>query len=80
MRLAPPQTILLCHLLDQGDGFRGKFGTTTTITRFEFPEAAESLAMPAAEGVRFESEPGFLPVFDATGEKDEPEAIRLREI
>ena len=48
------------------------------VTRFEFPEQSETLAMPTEEGVGFEDEQGFLPILDATGEEDEPEAIRLR--
>jgi hypothetical protein len=42
------------------------------------PEEAESLAMPAEEGVRCEDEQRCLPVFGATGEEDEPKTIRLR--
>ncbi len=47
------------------------------MARFEFPEETESLAMPTEEGVGYEDEKGFLPVFDATGQKDEPETIGL---
>ena len=73
-----PEPILLCHLLDQRDGLRSQFGTTTAIARFELPEEAESLTMPAEESVGFEDEQGILPVLDATREEDEPEAIGLR--
>jgi hypothetical protein len=48
------------------------------ITRFEFPEQAATLTMPTEKGIGFEDEQGGLPILDATGEKDEPEAIRLR--
>jgi hypothetical protein len=34
--------------------------------------------MPTEKGIRFEYEQGILPILDATGEEDEPEAIRLR--
>ena len=73
-----PEPILPCHLLDQRDGLRSQFWTPTAITRFEFPEEAESLTAPTKESVGFEDEQGFLPVLDMTGKKDEPEAIGLR--
>ena len=34
--------------------------------------------MPTEKGGGLEDKPGFLPVFDATGEEDKPAAIRLR--
>ena len=33
--------------------------------------------MPTEKGGGLEDKQGFLPVFDATGEEDKPEAIRL---
>jgi hypothetical protein len=73
-----PQPILPCHLLDEGDGFRSEFRTTTVVKRFEFPEQSETLAMPTEESIGFEDEQGILPILDATGEEDKPEAIRFR--
>ncbi len=74
-----PQPILLRHPLDQRDGSRRESGTATAVARFELPEETESLTMPAQEGVRFDDEERILPVFDATGEEDEPEPIGWRE-
>ena len=45
---------------------------------FEFPEKAKTLAMPAEERLGFEDEERFFPIFEATSEEDEPEAIGLR--
>ena len=73
-----PQAVLQCHPPDQGNGSRGQFGTTTAVTRFELPEEAESLARLAEEGVGLKDERRLLPVLDATGEEDKPEAIGLR--
>jgi hypothetical protein len=73
--LAP---VFLCHLLDEGDGFGRQFGPAAMVTRFEFPEPSETLTMATEKGIGFENEQGFLPILDATGEEDEPEAIRLR--
>lgn len=36
------------------------------------------MTLPAEEGVGFERQQGILPVFDATREEDEPQAIDLR--
>jgi hypothetical protein len=71
--------ILVRHLLNQRDSFRVQFGTPTAITRFEFPEQSKTLAMPAQERVGFEDEEHISPILHATGEKDEPEAIGLRQ-
>ena len=38
----------------------------------------EPLAIPAQQRVEFEGQQIFFPIFDATGEKDEPEAVGLR--
>ncbi len=75
----PPEPILLSHLLDQRHGFWREWGTTTAVTRFISPEETKALAMPVEEGAGFDDEEGFLPVFDATDEEDEPEAIGWRE-
>jgi hypothetical protein len=48
------------------------------ITRFEFPEHPKTLPMPTKEGVGFENEQRISPVLHATGEEDEPKAIRSR--
>jgi hypothetical protein len=48
------------------------------VAGFEFPEKAKTLAMPAEERLRFDDEQSILPVLDATGEEDEPEAVGLR--
>ncbi len=37
-----------------------------------------TVSVPTEQGVGFEDERGFLPVFDAAGEEDKPEAIGLR--
>ncbi len=76
--LGAPQTILLCHLLNQRDGCRVQFWTTTAAARLESPEETETLAMPAQQSVRFEEEERIFPVLDATNQEDEPKAIRLR--
>ena len=34
--------------------------------------------MPTEKGVGLEDKQGFLPVLDAAGKEDKPEAIRLR--
>ncbi len=48
------------------------------VTGFEFPQQPKTLAMPAEERLRFDEEQSILPVPDATGEEDEPEAAGLR--
>jgi len=74
-----PETVLPGHLLDQGDGFACYPWAPAPEVRFELPEQAEALAMPAQESVRFEDEEGCLPTPDTTCKEDEPEAIGLGE-
>jgi hypothetical protein len=73
-----PQSILLGHLLDQRDGLGSDSRTTSTITRFEFPEETEALTVPTEKGVGLEDVERFSPILHPTGEEDQPEAIGLR--
>lgn len=73
-----PQLILLCHLLNQSDGFSVRFTATAGVTRFEFPKQPKALTMLAEEGVGLEDEQRIFPVLHATGEEDEPEGVGLR--
>lgn len=73
----PPKEVLAGYLLNQGDCFGRQSGTSTTVMRFEFPEKPKALPMPAQQCIGCEGEKDVLPVVDAAGEKDQPEAMRL---
>ncbi len=47
---------------------------------FEITEEPKALTMPGQQSVGFEDEKEVVPVVDATGEEDQPEAIRLSEM
>jgi hypothetical protein len=42
---------------------------------FELPEESESFAMPAEQGLWLEDQQGLLPMREATGQKQELEAV-----
>lgn len=65
-----PQTIFCRQTLNQGDCFREQFRATAVMARLEFPKEPKALAMPTEEGVGFENQKGFFPVFHASSEED----------
>jgi hypothetical protein len=72
-----PYAILLGYALDQRNRLCRQRRATTAWTGFEFPEQAESLAMPAQESLGLKDQEGILPVLEAAGEEDQPQAIAL---
>ncbi len=79
MSSAPSHYIFLDHPLNQADGLDGLFGTTATVTGFEFPKQSKTLSMLAMERDGFEDEERISPIFHTTGEEVEPEAIGWRD-
>jgi hypothetical protein len=75
-----PKQVFLGHLLNQSNRITGQPGTTATVTGFEFPEEPKALPMPAQQRFGFWDQESFFPVLDATGQENEPTAIRLCEM
>ena len=74
-----PESIVLRHLPDQGDGFCGDLGLVRRGLGLALPIQAKELPMPAQQGVWLHDEEGLLPGSNQPGQQDEEDAIGLGE-
>jgi hypothetical protein len=72
-----PESILRCHLPDQGDGFRGYLRLMRSGLRLALPNQAKELTMPTQQCVGLNNKKGLLPGSNQSGQQDEEHAIRL---
>lgn len=75
-----PQSIVLRHLLNQGDGLSAQSGTAAASPRFELPEDAEALAMPAQQSLALKDQQGLFPMGEARHQEEKPEAVSAGEL
>ncbi len=52
----------------------------TAISRFELPEEAKTVPLPAQERLRLGDQQGFFPVGKTRGQEEKPEAIRAGKV
>ncbi len=72
-----PESVVPCHLLDQGDGLLGDPWFGRSCPRLVLPKELEALAMPPQERLWLNDEQRLLPGSDHPGQKHQVHPIRF---
>ena len=75
--LRSPESVVCCHLLDQGDRLGREPRLSRVRPRFVLPEYAEELTVPAKKRLWLDKEQRLFPGPNQPSEKHQEKAVRL---
>jgi hypothetical protein len=72
-----PQSIVPCHLLNQGDGLSGDLWCGRNGSGLVFPKELEALARPSQERLWLDNDEGLFPALNYPGQKSQKHPVRF---